>query len=75
MAFVSFDNDFRRYLFEYRHDGAQWGIEIVASSPDDARERLKAISWANYKGEVAATIPVPGSRLLERIQTFLRRRG
>lgn len=62
---------FNRYLFEYRHEDAHWGIEIVAASPDDARERLKAISWANYKGEIAATIPVPGGRMLDRIRTYL----
>ena len=66
---------FNRYQFEYRHDGAHWGIEIVASSPDDARERLKAISWADYKGEIAATIPVPGGRMLNRIRTFLQGRS
>ena len=56
-----------RYLFEYRHDGSEWGIEIVASSPEDARQRLKAMSWATYKGEIAAKMPVPGTRLLHRI--------
>ena len=66
MALVS-ANDFGRYLFEYRHDGSEWGIEIVATSPQDARERLKAISWANYKGEIAAKIPVPGGNFLSRL--------
>ena len=65
-------SDYRPYLFEYRHDGAQWGIEIVAKSPEDARERVKALSWATYKGEIAAKIPVPGGRLLERIWAHLR---
>jgi hypothetical protein len=61
-----------RYLFEYRHDGCDWGIEIVAKSPQDAQERLKAISWARYKGEIAAKIPVPGGKLLNRILARLR---
>jgi hypothetical protein len=55
---------FRRYLFEYRHAGLDWGIEIVARSRGDAQERLKAISMARYKGEVAARIPVPGGSFL-----------
>ena len=57
MAFVSMNDGYSRYLFEYRHDGSEWGIEIVAKSQQDAQERLKAISWAHYKGEVAAKIP------------------
>jgi hypothetical protein len=67
-------SDYGRYLFEYRHDGSEWGIEIVARSPQDARERLKAISWANYKGEIAAKIPIPGASLIERVLARLRNR-
>jgi hypothetical protein len=67
MTIASFDESYRRYLFEYRHDGSEWGIEIVAKSPQDAQERLRAISWARYKGEIAAKIPVPGARILNRI--------
>jgi hypothetical protein len=63
----SFHDEFGRYLFEYRHDDAEWGIEIVAKSPQDAHERLKAISWARYKGEIAAKIPVPGGSFLRRL--------
>lgn len=63
------ENDYRRYLFEYRHDGSEWGIEIVATSPEDAQERIKALGWARYKGEIAATIHIPGGRLLNRIWT------
>jgi hypothetical protein len=72
MSGVSLDGNFRRFLFEYRHEGAEWGIEIVAEDQLDARERLKAISWASYKGELAAKIPVPGAGLLERLLSRLR---
>lgn len=51
--------EFKRYLFEYRHEGSEWGIEIIAKSPEDARERLKALSWARYQGEIKATVPMP----------------
>lgn len=61
------DSRYNRYLFEYRHDGSEWGIEIVAKSPEDAHERLKALYWAHYKGQIAAKIPVPGARLVDRI--------
>ena len=60
-----------RYLFEYRHDGSEWGLEIVAKSPEEARQRLKALSWATYKGEIAAKMPVPGTRLLQRVAQYL----
>ncbi|MBY0258543.1 hypothetical protein [Methylobacterium sp.] len=60
---------FREYLFEYPHDGGTWALKVKARDPDDARERLKALAWARYKGEVAATIPVPSllGRVLARI--------
>jgi len=64
--------EFNRYLFEYRHDGAEWGIEIVAKSQQDAQERLSALNWARYKGEIAAKIPVPGAHLINRITARLR---
>lgn len=59
---VSNDVEFRRYLFEYKYDGAEWGIEIKAANPAEARERLKAISWAGYKGEIRTAIPVAPAR-------------
>ena len=57
----------RRYLFEYRYGHSDWGIQIAAKDADEARERLKAISWAQYKGEIGAIIPVPGAGVLRRI--------
>jgi hypothetical protein len=68
--FLSNADKFQRYLFEYKFDDAEWGIEIKATSPSEARERLKAISWAQYKGEIQATIPVPAraSRTLARLR-------
>jgi hypothetical protein len=42
--------EFQRHLFEYRHGNSEWGIEIDAESPEDAKQRLKALAWANYRG-------------------------
>lgn len=56
--------EFKRYLFEYRHEGSEWGIEVVASSPSDARERLKALTWARYQGEIKAKVAVPSAGML-----------
>jgi len=47
----------KKHLFSYRHDGAEWGIEILASSPEDARARIAKLPYATYEGEVAATVP------------------
>jgi len=71
MSVTSADGDYHRYLFEYQHDGSEWGIEIMATSPQDAEERLKAISWARYKGRIAAKIPVPAEGLIDRFLSRL----
>jgi hypothetical protein len=68
------DSAFKRYLFEYRHDGAEWAMEISARDLDDAKARLKALPWAKYQGEVFATVHVPRtplSRVLRRIRACL----
>jgi hypothetical protein len=63
-----------RYLFEYRFKDAEWAFEVLAASPEEARERLKAISWAQYKGEVYARISATGApvfKLAARIKSML----
>jgi hypothetical protein len=57
----------KSYLFEYRHKGETWGLEIVASSPEDAEERLKAIPWARYQGETVAKVRVPFGSFFARL--------
>jgi hypothetical protein len=62
---------YERHLFEYRFNGAEWGFEIAAASSAEARERIKALAWAHYKGRILAKIPAPMGPLV-RIGTFLR---
>ena len=64
---------FQDYLFEYPHDGGTWALKVKARSPEDAQDRLRSLAWARYKGEVAATIPVP-SLLGKMIAMLLPRR-
>jgi len=64
MSFTVGKSCYSRYLFEYRYDGSEWGIEITAKSPEEACERIGALTWARYRGEIAAKIPVPGAGLL-----------
>jgi hypothetical protein len=49
---------YQTYLFTYRHDGAEWTLEIKARDVHDAKERLKALPFARYDGELIAKVPV-----------------
>lgn len=53
----------REYLFTYHFAGKSWGTSVFASSPQEAREKIKAVGMARYDGELFATIPasIPGS--------------
>ena len=64
---------FKTYLFEYRHDGAIWGFEIKARDPVDAQARLKALAWANYRGEGILKVSVPSSMWITRFYRKVRR--
>lgn len=47
-----------KYLVEYRHQGAVWGLTIDADSWDDAQERLRMIGWnGRVIGDNAITVP------------------
>lgn len=39
-----------------RH-GSEYCIEIIAADEAEARARIKVLPWAQYKGEIFATIP------------------
>jgi len=49
----------KRYLFEYRHEGAEWALEIRARDLNDAKARLAAIPWSQFRGEIAASGSIP----------------
>ncbi|MBA3812437.1 MAG: hypothetical protein H0X27_12490, partial [Caulobacteraceae bacterium] len=48
-----------RYLFEYRHDGSDWALEVWARDMDDAKVRLQTLPWAKYMGEIASSGHIP----------------
>lgn len=50
-------NKEKTFLCEYRHSGELWGIQIMASSREDAELRLKSISQGKILGEIKAVIP------------------
>jgi hypothetical protein len=70
---ISVGRKYNRYLFEYRFGDAEWGLQIVATSPAEAKERIKALAWANYRGEIAAVVPVPGTGLIRGIAACFRK--
>jgi hypothetical protein len=47
-----------KYLVEYYHEGAFWGIIIDAQSFDDAEARVRQLQYAKLLGRVGAEIPV-----------------
>ena len=50
----------RRYLFEYNYDGCEWGIEIAARTPEEARERIMCLHFnGRLQGEIFATVKTP----------------
>jgi hypothetical protein len=49
--------DFKTYLVSYRHDGAEWVVELKAASEQDARSRLGKLVYGKISGELVATIP------------------
>lgn len=59
--------EFERYSIEYGYgrDGARWALEVMATSAEDAMERVKtAAAWGTVSGVVVMTIPAaPGSWL------------
>jgi len=46
------------YLCSYWHDGRQWSLELKATSPQDAKERLAKMAWASVDGVMVAVVPV-----------------
>lgn len=50
-------SEFKRYLVSYRHDGAQWNIELPATSKADAEQRLSQLHFGRVDGEIIADIP------------------
>lgn len=50
-------SDMKRFLVSYRHDGAQWNIELPATSFEDAERRLSQLHFGRVDGEVVATLP------------------
>lgn len=48
---------YNTHLFSYRFDGKTYTVDIVAKDAAEAKERMKALAWAQYDGELVARFP------------------
>lgn len=64
--------DYKTFLFTYNFDGASWELPIKAKTPEEARARLDRLHYAQYSGELVASVPVHSSltRLVLAIRRF-----
>lgn len=51
------NEQFKTHLFRYRFDGKEWCFELSARSASEAKQRLSSLSFAQYDGELVATVP------------------
>lgn len=69
-------SEFRNYLVSYNYEGAQWSLEIQATSMADAKARLGRLAFGAVDGELMATVPAvagPFVRLLTAARNWLAR--
>lgn len=65
------DDRHKTFLATYRHDGAEWGLELKARDADDAKARLRQLSFARLDGELIAEVPASLGPLAA-VATFVR---
>lgn len=53
------EKEFQTYLFSYRHDGKEWGFDVKATSPEDAKARVSQMTFSRYEGVLRASFAVP----------------
>jgi hypothetical protein len=61
-----------KFRFTYRFNGADWCIEVPAQSLEEAKERVKVLSFARYEDELAN--PAPPAASARRAQRRFRSR-
>lgn len=68
----------KKYLFHYHFQGAKWACDVYANNPEEAKEKIKAMSQAIYDGELKCEIRIPENplsrvtRLIARITKNIR---
>jgi hypothetical protein len=54
------DNANRRFTCEYQFDGIRWGVDVWASTFEEAEMKLRAMASGKVLGPVHAIIPADG---------------
>lgn len=62
----------RKFLFNYRYDGDEYGLDVVAATPEEAKARVRAMSLARYEGEIHLTVHIPMGGLIARFISWAR---
>lgn len=62
----------REFLFTYRFGDSEWSTTVFADSPAEAKEKVKAMAWARYDGEMVARVYIPGGGFTTRFATWWR---
>jgi hypothetical protein len=64
---MSKEDYYKTYIFEYPYNGARWAFELMATSPEDAEARFKALPWGKYSGELKFRADVPDPSFIIRL--------
>lgn len=51
------EGEYKTFVVHYRHEGAEWGIQLPARSIEDAKARLARMPYATVAGELVMTLP------------------
>lgn len=62
----------KKYLFHYYYQGSKWACDVYANTPEEAKEKVKAMSQAVYDGECKMEIYIPENPL-SKIARLMRR--
>ena len=47
----------KTFLVRYRHEGAEWGFDLMARDLDDAKARLSQLALGRIDGELVMRVP------------------
>lgn len=64
------DETHKTFVIRYRHDGAEWGIELPARDFDDAKARLARLPYATIDGELIMKLPAATGPLAAIVTAF-----
>ena len=64
------DGEYKTFVVHYRHEGAEWGIQLPARSFEDAKARLARMPYATVAGELVMTLPAYTGPLASIVSAF-----